>query len=201
MSSRYEQTGRINQKRRTRATLISAARELLAAGESPTVERAADRAAVSRTTAYRYFTNQRELIVAAYPQLDAPSLLDGDTSDDPLARLSIALEHLTEQLLTYEHELRAQLRLSLEAGHDAEGLPLRQGRAIGWFEDALAPARDRLSAREIHRLALAIRAACGIEALVWLTDVGGLSRQGAVELMRGSALTVAAAALAPPQRR
>lgn len=201
MSSGYEQTGRTNQKRRTRAALISATRELLAAGESPTVEQAADRAAVSRTTAYRYFTNQRELIVAVYPQLEAPSLLDGDTSDDPLARLDVALEHLTDQLLTYEHELRAQLRLSLEAGHDAADLPLRQGRAIAWFEDALAPARDRLTAQEIHRLALAIRSACGIEALVWLTDVGGLSRDAAVELMRGSARTLAAAALAQPRRR
>jgi len=201
LSSGYEQTGRINQKRRTRAALISAARELLAAGESPTVERAADRAAVSRTTAYRYFTNQRELIVAVYPQLEAPSLLDGDTSGDPLARLDVALEHLTDQLLTYEHELRAQLRLSLEAGHDAADLPLRQGRAIAWFEDALAPARDRLTATEIHRLALAIRSACGIEALVWLTDVGGLSRDAAVELMRGSARTLAAAALAQPRPR
>ena len=132
MSSRYEQTGRTNQKRRTRAALISAARELIVAGESPTVERAADRAAVSRTTAYRYFTNQRELIVALYPQLETPSLLEGDASSDPLARLDIALEHLTEQLLTYEPELRAQLRLSLDVGHDAEDLPLRQGRAITW---------------------------------------------------------------------
>jgi AcrR family transcriptional regulator len=201
VSSGYEQTGRTNQKRRTRAALISATRELLAAGESPTVEQAADRAAVSRTTAYRYFTNQRELIVAVYPQLEAPSLLDGDTSGDPLARLDVALEHLTDQLLTYEHELRAQLRLSLEAGHDAADLPLRQGRAIAWFEDALAPARDRLTPEEIHRLALAIRSACGIEALVWLTDVGGLSRDAAVELMRDSARTLAAAALAQPRRR
>ena len=200
MSSGYLQTGRTNQKRRTRAALISAARELLAAGESPTVEQAADRAAVSRTTAYRYFANQRELIVAVYPHLDAPSLLDDDTSADPLARLDVALEHLTDQLVTYEPELRAQLRLSLEAGHDAADLPLRQGRAIAWFEDALAPARDRLTAKEIHRLALAIRSACGIEALVWLTDVGGLSRDDAVELMRGSARTLAAAALAQPRR-
>lgn len=199
MSSGYEQTGRINQKRRTRAALISATRELLAAGESPTVEQAADRAAVSRTTAYRYFTNQRELIVAVYPQLDAPSLLDGEAPADPLARLDVVLEHLTDQLLTYEHELRAQLRLSLEGGHDTADLPLRQGRAIAWFEDALAPARDRLTAKETHRLALAIRSACGIEALVWLTDVGGLSRDAAVELMRDSARTLAAAALAQPR--
>ena len=136
-----------------------------------------------------------------YPQLEAPSLLDGDTSGDPLARLDVVLEHLTDQLLTYEPELRAQLRLSLEAGHDAEDLPLRQGRAIAWFEDALAPARDRLTAKQIHRLALAIRSACGIEALVWLTDVGGLSRDAAAELMGSSARTLAAAALAQPRRR
>ena len=201
MSSGYEKTGRTNQKQRTRAALISATRELLAAGKSPTVEQAADRAAVSRTTAYRYFANQRELIVAVYPQLEAPSLLDGDTSSDPLARLDVALEHLTDQLLMYEHELRAQLRLSLEAGHDAADLPLRQGRAIAWFEDALEPARERLTSNEIHRLALAIRSACGIEALVWLTDVGGLSRDAAVELMRDSARTLAAAALAQPPGR
>jgi hypothetical protein len=36
-------------------------------------------------------------------------------------------------------------------------------------------------------LVLATRAACGIEALVWLTDVAGLSREEAVELMRWSA--------------
>jgi hypothetical protein len=34
---------------------------------------------------------------------------------------------------------------------------------------------------------LATRSACGIEALVWLTDVGGLSHTDAAELMRWSA--------------
>lgn len=201
MSSGYELTGRANQKRRTRAALIGATRELLAEGRSPTVEQAADRAGISRTTAYRYFTNQRELIVAVYPRIEAPSLLEGDTPADPLARLDIALEHLTDQLLDNEPELRAQLRLSLEPGHDADDPPLRQGRAIPWLEDVLAPARDRLSARQIHRLALAIRATCGIEALIWLTDIGGLSRRQAVDLMRASASTLAAAALSDSPRR
>jgi AcrR family transcriptional regulator len=39
--------------------MVSATRELLAEGSAPTVEQAAQRAAVSRTTAYRYFPNQR----------------------------------------------------------------------------------------------------------------------------------------------
>jgi hypothetical protein len=93
------------------------------------------------------------------------------------------------------------LRLSLEApqGDDAE-LPLRQGRAIGWIEEALEPLRGRLSDDEVHRLTLAVRSATGIEALVWLTDIGGLSREDAVALMRWSAQALLHAALtdAPP---
>ena len=109
---------------------------------------------------------------------------------------SVALEHLTDSSSRTSTSCARSCGSPSTPATTPTDLPLRQGRAIGWFEDALAPARDRLSAREIHRLALAIRAACGIEALVWLTDVGGLSREDAVELMRGSARTVAAAALA-----
>jgi hypothetical protein len=47
----------------------------------------------------------------------------------------------------------------------------------------------------VHRLALAIRAAIGIEALVWLTDVGGLSRAEAVATMRWSARALLRATL------
>lgn len=49
---------------------------------------------------------------------------------------------------------------------------------------------------ELRRLALAIRATLGIEALVWLTDIGGLSREQAADLMRSSAHTLLRSALA-----
>lgn len=48
----------------------------------------------------------------------------------------------------------------------------------------------------LRRLVLAIRAACGIEALVWLTDIGGLSREEAVEVMRWSARALFRSAVA-----
>jgi AcrR family transcriptional regulator len=188
MSIPYEQTGRTNQKARTRAALLDATRELLAEGVSPTVEQAADRAAISRTTAYRYFTNQRALLTALYPEIAERSLLEADASNDPVARLELVLERFTRHLLEHEPALRAQLRLSLES-HPAppDQLPFRKGRAIGWIEDALAPLRDRMSAAELRRLVLAIRATTGIEALVWLIDVAGLPREEAAELMRSSA--------------
>jgi AcrR family transcriptional regulator len=196
MSIPYEATGRTHQKARTRAALVDATRHLLSEGITPTVEQAADRARISRTTAYRYFTNQRALLIASYPELDAASLLDAGAPGDPVARLEIVVERITGQVLTHEPELRAMLRLSLETpSPDRDALPLRQGRAIRWIEDALAPLSARMPASEVHRLALAIRATVGIEALVWLTDIGGLSREEAADLMRSSARTLLRAAL------
>jgi AcrR family transcriptional regulator len=199
----YELTGRTNQKARTRAAMLTATRELLAEGVTPTVEKAADRAEISRTTAYRYFPNQRALLLASYPELDAPSLLDAEAPADPSARLEAVSEALGRQILEHEPELRAMLRLSLESpAPTREALSLRQGRAIGWIEDALAPLRDRMPSSELRRLVLAIRATLGVEALVWLTDIGGLSREEAVEIMRSSARTLARAAIsgATPDR-
>ena len=196
-STPYELTGRTQQKSRTRAAMLAATRELLAEGATVTVEMAAERAAISRTTAYRYFPNQRALLLASYPGLDAQSLLGADAPSDAPARLELVTEAIGRQLLEREPEMRAMLRLSLEttpAHHDA--LPLRTGRAIGWIEDALAPLRDELPAPELRRLVLAIRATLGIEPLVWLCDIAGLSREDAVALMRSSARTLLRAAMA-----
>ena len=197
MSIPYELTGRTQQKARTRKALIEAARQLLAEGVTPTVERTADRAEVSRATAFRYFANQRALLVATYPHLEEASLLEAAADEDPLARLDAVTEELARRILEYEQELRAHLRLSLEpATAQSDELPLRQGRAIGWIDDALSPLRDRIPARDLRRLVLAIRATLGIEAMVWLTDIGGVSRKEAVDIMRSSARTLLRSAIA-----
>jgi AcrR family transcriptional regulator len=197
MATQYELTGRTRQKARTRAAMVDAARSLLAEGVTPTVEQAAERAGVARTTAYRYFANRRELLMAGYPELDQSSLLGPDPPEDPVARLDLVTACLTRQLLEHEAELRAMLRLSLEMPTpDESELPLRSGRAIGWIEDALAPLKGRLRSAQRHRLAIAIRATVGIEPFVWLTDVAGLERDDAAELMRSSARVLLRAALA-----
>lgn len=202
MSIPYEQTGRTRQKARTRRALLDATRALLAQGVNPTVEQAADLAEISRATAYRYFPNQRSLLVAAHPVIEAKSLLGPDPPADPAARLELVVRALTEQVLDNEPQLRAMLRLSLEP-RPAEGddLPLRRGRAIGWIGDALAPLRGEVPDADLDRLVLAIRAGAGIEALVWLTDVAGLSRPQASDLMRWSALALLRAALAEADER
>src|SRR5271165_6211507 len=83
MSVPYELTGRHQQKARTRQALVEATRRLLAEGADPTVEEAAAGARISRTTAYRYFPNQRTLLAAAHPETDQASLLPRDPPTDP----------------------------------------------------------------------------------------------------------------------
>ena len=124
------------------------------------------------------------------------SLLGADPPEDPLVRLEMVAEGQTRQILEHEPELRAQLRLALEGEPvDGESLPLRRGRRIGWIEEALSPLSGRMSEPELRRLVLGIGATLGIEALVWLTDMGGLSREEAVEVMRSNARTLLRSAL------
>jgi AcrR family transcriptional regulator len=188
MSIPYEATGRTAQKMRTRNALIAAARALIASGVTPTVEDAAAEAAISRTTAYRYFPNQRDLLVAAYPETELRSLLGAHPPEDVTARLDVVVRTYLDMTIDNEAASRAALRLSLELDEaHRRNLLMRQGRVIIWLQEALAPLSGRLSEHALTRLIYAIRAAAGIEALVWLCDVAGLSRDEAKELMIWSA--------------
>jgi hypothetical protein len=117
----------------------------------------------------------------------------GENSTVPGTRYPV---HGHERWASFRSKTRAQLRLALE-GEPAggESVPLRRGRRIEWVEDALAPLRGRKSEGELRRLVYGIGATLGIEALVWLTDMGGLSREKAVEVMRSNARTLLRSAL------
>src|SRR5690348_15993385 len=120
MTMPYEATGRTEQKSRTRQALVEAARELLSDGQTPRVEDAAARAGISRTTAYRYFANQRALLLAAQPQLQPRTLLYADAPTEPRARLDAFMAAFTAYNLKWQPQLRSALRLSLEPAPEPE---------------------------------------------------------------------------------
>ena len=201
MSTSYELGGRSAQKARTRAALVAAARELVAAGTTPTVEEAAEAASISRTTAYRYFPTKRALLLAAHPEVAAASMLPDDPPQDAPQRLDAVVRNFSAMIVDTEPQQRTMLRLSLEASPaEREALPLRQGRAIGWIAEALDGVRGDFTDEQFRQLVVSIRATIGIEALVWLVDVAGLSRDDAVALTRWSAqaLLQRATKVAPP---
>jgi AcrR family transcriptional regulator len=196
--------GRTAQKARTRAALVAAARDLVAAGTTPTVEDAAEAASVSRTTAYRYFPTKRALLVAAHPEVAAKSMLPDDPPSGVAERLDAVVQNFSAMIVDTEPQQRTMLRLSLEAtAAERAALPLRQGRAIAWIAEALDGVRSDFTEQQFRQLVLSIRATIGIEALVWLIDVAGLSRDDAVALTRWSAqaLLERAVTVAPPEPR
>ena len=202
MSRPYVDVGRTGQKRRTLDALVAAARQLVADGTTPTVDDAALAAGVARSTAYRYFPGQRELLAAAHPETARQSLLPDNPPEGVAERLDAVVAQFTRMILETEPQQRTMLRLSLEQTPDEQrGLPLRQGRAIAWIAEALSPLKEKMAEQDIHRLVLAIRSATGIESLVWLTDVGGLSREDAVASQRWTAAALLNQALAqgPPR--
>ncbi len=171
--------------------MVASARDLVArGGRPPTVAEAAEAASVSRTTAYRYFPTQKSLLVAAHPEIEAASMLPVDIGDDPQERLEAAVRGFLTMVVDTESQQRTMLRLSLEPDAATRELPLRQGRAIGWFSEVLAPLAPRLGEDRVRTLAVAVRAVAGIESLVWLVDVAGLSHDDAVEQMVWSAVAL-----------
>ena len=181
-----QEAGRVLQKARTRDALVAATRQLLQDGVTPSVEQAADAARVSRTTAYRYFSSQRELLAATFPHLEGGSLLGDHPPADVRARVALFAEKMTQSILANEAEMRAMLRISLDPQVPPHEVALRGGRRQIWVADALAPLRGSLPEPRFERLTLAIAAMAGIESYVWLVDVGGVDRQTAAAVIKSS---------------
>ena len=72
---------------------------------------------------------------------------------------------------------------------------LRQGRAIGWIAEALTPLQETHPHIDIHRLAIAIRSATGIETLIWLVDIAGYTREQAADTVKATAQALLDAAV------
>ena len=189
----YTATGRTGQKSRTQRALVEALRGLMADGQDPSVSDVAASAGISRTTAYRYFPDKESLLNAAMPQTGERSLLGEDPPSDVAERLDRTLDEHFAFIRDWEPQMRAALRASLAPG---AGEPaLRGGRAVRWYEEALAPLAGTHRGIDVHRLAVRLRAAAGIEPYVWLTGVGGLGAEEAFAAMKSNALDILHAAM------
>ena len=175
MSSRTRE--RLNQKLRTRAALLSAARQIVERGRTPTVAEAADAALVSRATAYRYFPTQEALLVELPLDVASPTVssLFGNgappDAEDRVALVQNALYDLARDNETaFRLFLRSSLMRSLSSG-DRAADPFRGARRLDLLDAALAPLADELPAAEVARLRTALSMLVGVEPMVVLRDV------------------------------
>ena len=203
-------TGRERQKGRTRKALLAAAVELIAAGQTPSITEVADAAEISRRTAYRYFPTQEQLLVEAALEglrpdiVDAVETPDVGKSDDVEARLDRTVLALQRGAVANEQLLRTMIRLTVSRPPSADAdrsEPRRGYRRIEWIELALAPVRKELGKKRFERLVSALTVCLGIDALIVLRDLRGLSEAEAEAVTLWTARVLLRASLAEKSSR
>jgi AcrR family transcriptional regulator len=163
----------------------------------------AERAGVSRATAYRYFPNNDAVVLHATMSLADVPLADASwsppvaTSPGELSARAAELVRATgEWAFDHETELRTFLRLSLEPTREQEeprrGLTNR-GR---WIAELLRDLPPDVPPEARDRLAKALVPLFGADAIVWTTDMAELSRDEAIDLLGWMAQVLVNATLA-----
>lgn len=193
---------RANQKARTRAAIIAAAKELQRQGTAPTIEQAAGHARVSRATAYRYFPTKEALLIELSEITDpAPveALLANLTTDDVEERLLLLIDTFDGIALAEEEHYRTFMRVSLDTwlrgrrnGDDAP--VVREGRRMRWLETVLAPLDDLPPERK-RLLQAALALTLGGEAIITMKDVCRLDNDETLAVLRWAAIALLRAAL------
>lgn len=208
-----QEGGRVLQKQRTRATLLTTAAELMNDGRTPTVPEVAEAAGISRATAYRYFPSQELMLAeaaldAALPDITALLRGTGDGQEDIYRRLDLLIHEVQAWVAEHDVMFRALLRLSMDPALDeisarrqGASIPGRRGgRRKAWITEALDPVRRQLPADQFRMLVAALALFTGFETQVVLRDVCNLSeeeadavaRWGAAMLLRGALQETAA---------
>lgn len=199
--------GRVRQKLETRRRILSAATSLVASGRTPTIEEAADAAAVSRRTAYRYFPQQAKLLTeAALEGLRIP--MEAALSATPPSadaenieqRVTTLIERMQSLAARHEDLLRTMIHQTVLERSPPEQ-PRRGTRRVDWIESALKSLRKRVSAREFSRLVSGLALCGGIEALLVLRDIRGLSQSEAIAVSRWAATALLRQTLADAAAR
>ena len=183
------ETGRVRQKSRTRNLLVTTARRLIASGSRPTVAQVADAAEVSRRTAYRYFPSQKMLVSDAVldglrPVMEAAIAAATPATDAGADDLETSVDAMVVamQRLTVEHEWSLRTIIHETVLHQGSAEVRRRGRRVEWIEMALKPWRSKLGEAKHDRLVAALALCVGIEALLVLRDISGLSPAQAIEM-------------------
>jgi AcrR family transcriptional regulator len=192
------ESGRANQKRRTRAAIVEACREIIRSGGPLTMPEVSKSALVSEATAYRYFPDLvslvNEALVGLWPDpVEAFAPVAGST--DPVERVVHACEFLSRHVLEFEGAVRSTISATIIR---PEMAATRPGIRFGLIDEALAPLNETLAATDpdaLARLKQDLAAVISAEALFTLIDLCRLSPDEAIASLVRTATAATEAAL------
>lgn len=195
--------GRANQRNRTRQALIEAAVELRDEGLNPTVAQVAERAKVSRATAYRYFPSPEALISETAADRDMQPLERfWCPGDDPVKGIGLAANALNKLLIDDEIGLHAMERsfMTVWLENESHEAPLRPGRRMSYIEPIVDSLQDALTPRARKRLKQALSIVMGTEALIAVRDISGASVEESLDAAAWAARALVRQALAEDEQ-
>jgi AcrR family transcriptional regulator len=169
-----------------------------------TVAAVAERAGVSRATAYRYFISNDAVTIWATRSMSAepgapgiPAPPEPETLGDRAARL---VRDQGVWAFEHERELRAMLALSLASDAEERGLSRRgKMRRRQWIEEGLLNhLPDTVTAQHRTRLAAALTPLFGSDVIVWTQDAAGLDQEQSLDVMAWIARALVEATIRDP---
>lgn len=185
---------------KTRALMVEQAMTLFAQGLEPGVAEVAEKAGVSRSTAYRYFPTRNALVMAMVEESLGPVMNWQPTEQGADERVRSLLSFAWPRIFMHEGVLRAALKVSLEqwAESSKEGgsEPMfTRGNRLRLLTKALQPLESRLPPEKMQLLLKALAVIYGTESLVVLKDIGHCSDDDVMEITQWMAMAMLEKAL------
>jgi len=187
---------------RMKRMMLDTAMRLMKSGLVPSVSDVAEAAEVSRATAYRYFPSQAAMVQAAVDSGLGPILEWESPAQDVEVRVTDLIAFSYPRITVHEATHRAALRLALDqwsrrqGGANGEEPQIVRGNRKRLLRKALAPLNGEIRRETFDRLTQALSLMFGIEAMVVLRDIWGLSPEQAERVAVWSARSLVRSAIA-----
>jgi AcrR family transcriptional regulator len=184
---RFINTGRINQKMKTRERLLNAAHDMAVMGKEINIEVVAKQANMSKATAYRYFSSKEVLQREAalhFKSQEKKDLFANLAANDLEGRLERLLQYHFQLLTDNEREFRLFLSAVMQDSVQAKEHYSRAGRRILLIEEALLPLRPKVPKEEFSKMVSAISVILGIESITILKDLCQVEKEEILEIWK-----------------
>lgn len=184
MSEKYVDTGRINQKLKTRSKIIKSAQNFLAQGQSFTLEDVASASGVSRATIYRYYSSLEALSaeVALDLNIQSPEEIYEAHKHLPVQEMILQIQDYINRF-SIDNEAAFRKFLSIAISGDSPETK-RGARRVSTMNLVFQKEKLGTENSEIRNLIHIATVLMGMEALIVTKDVCRLGDEQSMELLR-----------------
>ena len=183
MSKKYINSGRKNQKLKTRDQILKSTQDLMDSGDDFSLEDVAKKADISRATIYRYYSNVDILAAEAILDLNTKSseeLVESVQDKDIRSAIMDIQDYYNDLTIDFEAGFRKYMSVILNGPASKSMRGARRKKTLLMIMEQKSP---NLSAEEREKLANLATVLMGVEAFVVTKDVCGLDNKQSKELL------------------